>query len=485
MRDKLRSLFAIGLLCAAVMAVGAFGQTPPQPEAPSPVAPEAATPGHVHGHAPHDSGDVSGAVSGPALPPPPAAGASALSLRDLEARALEKNPTLAQAAAGVREARGLARQAGTYPNPVLGVVGDDNTPNQTFRGGEIGMFGEQRIVTAGKLRLARGVYSQQEVLAQAAEEAQQYRVLTAVRTLFYEALGAERLVEVEGRLAELTTEAAAVSHELANVGQADQPDVLQSEIEQQQAEVSLVRAQIEQERVWRQLAAVAGDPALEVTPLDGDIEAIPALEKDSVLQKILQQSPEVKIAAAGVARANAALEREKVETIPDILVRGGFKYHPFLGADLRPVGIVGFFDVGIQIPIFDRNKGAIEAARGQVDAAERDADRVALALRARLAEVYHDYEASSRLAAKYREEMLPRAQRAYDLYRNSFQQMAAAYPQVLIARRNLFQLQRDYIHELVNVWKSAVEIEGMLLTGGLERPIEARMERQMGAGEHE
>ncbi len=41
--------------------------------------------------------------------------------------------------------------------------------------------------------------------------------------------------------------------------------------------------------------------------------------------------------------------------------------------------------------------------------------------------------------------MIPRAQQAYDLYLNNFRQMAAAYPQVLIAQRNLFQLQQDYI----------------------------------------
>ena len=48
--------------------------------------------------------------------------------------------------------------------------------------------------------------------------------------------------------------------------------------------------------------------------------------------------------------------------------------------------------------------------------------------------------------------------------------MAAAYPQVLIAQRNLFQLQEDYITALVNTWRSAVEIQGLLLTGGLEAP---------------
>lgn len=469
MRDKLRSPFAIFLLCWLAAPAAARGQT---------VGEQQAAGEGQHQHHQHPQ------AAGSALPAPLAGTGPTVTLADLEQLALANNPTLAQAAAGVRQARGLTRQAGAYPNPVIGVLGDDNTPNQTFRGGEIGMFGEQRIVTAGKLRLSRNVYSQQEAQSQAAEEAQRYRVMTAVRGLFYQALAAERLVEVQRRLTALAGEAVSISNELANVGQADQPDVLQAEIEAHQVEAGLIRAEADQQRIWRQLGSVVGDPALAVAPLEGDLEAIPALEKDSALQRIFDQSPEVKLASAGVARAGAALEREKVETIPDIQVRGGFKYHPFLGQDLRPVGIVGFFDVGIEVPLFNRNKGAIEAARGEVEQAEREADRTRLALRSRLAEVYRDYEASARVAEKYRGEILPRAQRAYELYHNSFQQMAAAYPQVLIAQRNLLQLQRDYIQELVSVWKSAVEIEGMLLSEGLERPLEAKMESNMAAGEH-
>ena len=62
--------------------------------------------------------------------------------------------------------------------------------------------------------------------------------------------------------------------------------------------------------------------------------------------------------------------------------------------------------------------------------------------------------------------MIPRAQEAYDLYFRSFRQMAAAYPQVVIAQRNLFQLQEDYVTTLVSTWQRAVEIQGLLLTEG-------------------
>jgi cobalt-zinc-cadmium efflux system outer membrane protein len=88
----------------------------------------------------------------------------------------------------------------------------------------------------------------------------------------------------------------------------------------------------------------------------------------------------------------------------------------------------------------------------------------------RMARVYQEYQDASIIADRYRTQMIPRAQQAYDLYLNNFRQMAAAYPQVLIAQRNLFQLQQEYINALVNTWRYAVEIEGLLLKGGLAAP---------------
>ena len=85
-----------------------------------------------------------------------------------------------------------------------------------------------------------------------------------------------------------------------------------------------------------------------------------------------------------------------------------------------------------------------------------------------MARAYKEYQDSLNRVEKYRTGMIPRAQKAYDLYMNSFKQMAAAYPQVLIAQRNLFQLREDYITALVKTWRSAVEIRGLLLVGGLE-----------------
>ena len=86
-----------------------------------------------------------------------------VTLQDLEKMALAGNPSLAQAEAGSHAALGRARQAGLYPNPILGATGDHNTP--VFNGGSLGGFAEQRIVMGGKLGLSRHAADQDAAAA--------------------------------------------------------------------------------------------------------------------------------------------------------------------------------------------------------------------------------------------------------------------------------------------------------------------------------
>ncbi len=59
--------------------------------------------------------------------------------------------------------------------------------------------------------------------------------------------------------------------------------------------------------------------------------------------------------------------------------------------------------------------------------------------------------------------------------------MAAAYPQVLIAQRTLFQLQTNYITALEDDWVNSVALQGFLLADGLEPPSRAsEMDRPVG-----
>ncbi len=405
---------------------------------------------------------------------PQAATGSTLRLEDLEQMALANNPTLKQAEAEVRVAAGRRQQAGLYPNPTVGYTGEE-IRGGFARGGQQGFFVEQTFVLGGKLAKSRQVFEQEHVQAEAEAEEQRFRVLNAVRLLYYQALAAQEMLALDEQLAKIAAEAVATTRQLHNVGQADLPDVLQAEIEQQQAELAVIVEENSRERVWRALAATVGNPGLKPVALAGSLETEePALDADAWIETLISQSPAAKIARAGVARAEAITARAAAQPIPDLKVRAGLQQNrELLETTGRAVGLQWFAEVGVEIPLFNRNQGQVEAARAERERALGEVRRVELVLRERSASLVSNYKSARALAERYRTQMLPRAQKAHELYLAKYRIVAASYPQVLIAQRTRFQLQRAYIDALSGVWTNAIALRGYLLTDGLEAPAKS------------
>lgn len=393
----------------------------------------------------------------------PALAQQALTLAELERMAVAASPSVAQSQSEVRATAGRALQAGLYPNPVLGASGDHVAGGPILRGGDLGGFVEQRVVVAGKLGLQRGAAEQSRLAAGHMQEAERLRVLTTIRELYYRALGEQRLVAVRKDMAELAGRTAKTRRELANLGQADRPDVLAADIEAQRAELGVTMARNALDRTWREIAAVVGRAELAASTLDGDFEAVPKVDAEAALAAINAGNPQLLAADANRAGADLQLRRARVENIPDILVRGGIRYNRELIAPGEAIGTEGFFDIGVQIPIFNRNQGAIAAAGAEAERARLQGSREKLALARRFAGVYKEYKDAVDAAARYRDSMIPAAREAYEMYVGNFTNMAAPYPQVLSTQRNLFQLQEDYVTALMTAWRSAVEIEGLLV----------------------
>ena len=89
-------------------------------------------------------------------------------------------------------------------------------------------------------------------------------------------------------------------------------------------------------------------------------------------------------------------------------------------------------------------------------------------LRSRFAASFREYRNAQQMIERYRTQVVPRARQAYEMYLSSFRQMAAAYPQVLIAQRTLFQVEVEYARALVQLRQRAVGLRGFLLEGGLD-----------------
>jgi cobalt-zinc-cadmium efflux system outer membrane protein len=392
-----------------------------------------------------------------------------ITLEELQQMAFENNPTFGQSAANIRAAEARKKQSGLYPNLSVGYQGEQ-IRGGSFHGGEQGFFVQQEIVLGGKLGLNRKIFDQELKQAETEAEEQKVRVVTSVRMSCIQALAAQQTLELRENLSKLADDTVETSRQLANVGQSDAPDVLESEVEAQQAQLAVTMAEQNRQRVWRALAAVVGNPRLPLMKIEGNLEDTPAVNPDELVEKIVDQSPAVRIAELGVKRAEAALARAKRETIPDLELRGGLEQNGELMSNGRPAGLQGFADVGVRIPISNRNQGNITAAIADRERAKREVERVKLVLRERAATVVQTYTFSEAAVDRYKNQMIPRAQKAHEMYVRKYHDMAAAYPQVLISQRTLMQLEVAYIAALENFASSSLSLQSYLLTDGLEAP---------------
>ncbi len=399
--------------------------------------------------------------------------AEPIGLAALEQTALQYNPTLVQAGSKLVAARGRTLQAGLYPNPTVGYMSEEVGQQRTA--GQQGIFIDQVIVTGRKLQLNRAKFAQEITQAEWQALAQQYRVLNNVRMQFYEVLLRERLRDVRADLVKIADDGVRTTEELVNVGQANRPDMLQARIEARRQRVALESARFRYEAAWRELAAVIGNRQLVATPLDGDLEADPApFDWDTTLAHLLEASPEVQIARAETMRSQFGLQRERVEPIPNLNLRAGTTY------SFESRNQLALVEVGVRLPIWNRNQGNICAAQAELGRALAEVPRVELNLQQRLARTFARYRTAVAVVEGYRGRTLEDgsyepgtlddAEESYSQYRDALAKRRAAYPQVLIAQRDYFQSRVEYVEALAELRRLEVAIRGLLLVDGLEEP---------------
>jgi cobalt-zinc-cadmium efflux system outer membrane protein len=395
----------------------------------------------------------------------------AMSVADFETLGDANNPTLKQANTLVRRSQEQARQAGLYPNPSVGYQGEE-IRGGSFGGGEQGGFVQQSIVLGGKLGLRRNVFEQQKISDQIGVQEQTYRVHGDIQQAFYDALTAQATVQLRQRLLGIALDAVETVHQLANVGQADAPDILQTEVESEQAKVDYVTAQRQYLQSFHVLASLAGKGDLSVGPLTGELEATPELNAEQMVDSVVADSPTVKRAQQEAAIAQAQLKSAKREPVPDLQLRAGEAYSfEQLETSHKAVGPQSFASAGINIPLWNRNQGNVEAAKAEIERANQEVLREQLSLRQQAAPLAQSYTSAKFEAERYKTQLIPRAARAYELYLKKYQSMAQAYPQVLVSQRTYFQLQVGYIMALHDVWRNAIALQNYTLSDGLHTPM--------------
>ncbi|MEZ6135770.1 MAG: TolC family protein [Pirellulaceae bacterium] len=455
------------LSCLAVVLVDPTYGQPPSIQGPGSIVSESSDFELLQdtGNTPKSNGEATGSAdSGSDVKPPldePLQPAG-LTLEQLQSLALQHNPSMCSAAALIQAARGRAYQVGLQANPSVGI-----DFQQLASGGRAEQYGislGQKIIRSEKRNLNRSIELHEVQRLEQEYLKVRRRVLTDVNLAYIRTLRAQRQIDVTRELLEIDEQALTIAQQLFAAMEVARTDVLRAEVEVENAQVALRDAELRHIAAWRELQAVTGQPGLPSAALAGDLFAAPqSVDFDSVLAILQTQSPEMAALEAAIERARCNLRRQQIEPLPDVQIDGLLNW--------RDNGINGDADAGLAVsvplPVWDKNRGAIQEARYQLTAANEDMQRLRFAFGSRLAPVFERFNSAKQRVESYRDRIMPKAEETIKLVRKTYEMGEVNFDSLLQTQRTYTQIRLAYIDALEQLRVAEAEIDGLLLSGSL------------------
>jgi len=383
--------------------------------------------------------------------------------------ALEHNGELLAARKDIDAANALVKQAALPANPKVDaslsktVTGTDN--NITVNG--------MLPLELGGRRPARIRVAERELEMRRQDVANRERMVAAdVRSKFGEALAAILKLGLDEDLI-------ATSQRGYNLVAARVTEGGTAPLEQNMFLVELNRLRSTRETAegkaqieMLELRNLIGMRPEEPLRLRGDFSDViaPLAALADATDRALSDRPDLKLAKAAESFAEARIEQARAEGKLDASLIAGYQQmkfgYPLNGINdsgqLRPIqGTFHYFTVGVSLdlPVRNKNQGAVEAAVAEAEGAKRRREFLELTVRREVASVYAQYNSAARAAEIFRVGVKDQANANLDVVRQTYELGSKTLIDYLGEQRRFIDLQNGYIDALLDTYKARVEIE--------------------------
>ncbi len=383
-----------------------------------------------------------------------------LTLEAIEQLALANNPAIKQANAASARAAGMRVQVGLKPNPTIGYFGEE-IGNEGSEGLQ-GAFVSQIFLRGEKLAWNRQVHGHDVKAMNLQTETQRERVRTDVRLAFYDALAAQKRLQIAKEFRSVAQEGVIVSEERMEAKVGTRPDILQSQIQLGEIDLAIKQAEFELSAAINELAALVGVREFGTTEIIGELDvSVEARDTETEFALILAKSPQLAAAQVWVDRARDNIQRQQVQPIPNVKAQ--------LGAGGDSATGTGFANVqlSIPVPVHNKNQGNIRAAQAEYCAATNNLQRIRQSIRLDLARVMREYKIAEATVRQYQVTILPKAEETLKLMKEAQSAGEFDFLRVLTARRSYIEANLKLVTAMGQLAKANAKLDGLLLTGGL------------------
>lgn len=382
--------------------------------------------------------------------------------------ALEHHGELLAARKEIEAARALVKQSALRTNPRL-----DASMSQNLTGADnnVSINGMLPLELGGR-RSARVTVAQRELEVGQHEVAERERLLAAaVRAKFGEALAdllklgsAEELLATSQRGYRLVE---------ARVVEGNTPPLEQNMILVEVNRLRSIRENSEgrAEVALLELRNLIGMPPDQVLRLRGDFDKLiePAARLSEVTERALRERPDLELARSAERLAAAKIAMAQAGGRADASLTAGYQRmntgFPVRGINetgqLQPVNDVFHyltFGISVELPVRNKNQGAIEAAVAAAEAARQRREFAELTVRREVAAAYARYERAARAMEIYRVGVREQASTNLNIIRQTYELGSKTLLDYIAEQRRYIELENGYVDTLLETYLARVEI---------------------------
>ena len=382
-----------------------------------------------------------------------------LNLSEAMALFLKQNLDLLIAKYGIESSKGQQITARLFPNPVgqIGNVASFTQGNTLAKTGAFTLQVQQLFELAGKrgYRIESAGFGVQSAEADFEDAVRQlgftikdayYRVLVAQRRLALAEENRDRFA----RILDVNT----IRFKKGYIAEVDLIRIRLQVVDFQSQVIESIQEGESARADLRQLLRLSPATKLELTTEMDYRRVDPDMGK--LRSVALEVRPDIRSRRAAVSQREADLKLAKAFRVPDVTIGAGYSIQGPRGPDNQQMAIL---NLGVPLPLFNRNQGGIVQAEAGVQSAQAELDRTVNQVENQVDVAYHNLLQSRRLVEAYLAGVLEDARSTFTIVERAYERGGATILDLLDAARTSRTIQQNFIEALFSYQRNLFQLE--------------------------
>jgi outer membrane protein TolC len=376
-----------------------------------------------------------------------------LSIKDAVSLALSRRPELRASLDRVESSGGLRQQAAMRPNPRLILQTEDLRPSNfnLGRDSQSYLYASQVFEARGKRGGRMAVTDQIVERNRAQVDSVRRQIVLNVRQAYWEVEAAQMVRDLYAQNDDYFRQTVDYHQARFNEGKLAEVDLLRVSLERERIHAAAENANLEAQRAILRLARELSSPANDAWALVEEFQNLEMPVDKPEHVDLLSLRPEGRSALAALAEARANINLQKANGRQDVQGLFGYKRN---GPDNAMIA-----GLQINIPVFDRNRGAITAAEADARVAEETVAALRNQITSEVALAEREYQMRRDQYLKTFQPLRNRAIEISDISRAAYREGGLDLIRLLDAERLRVESQISWANALLSYHQSVAALE--------------------------